>query len=143
MAVAVSGLSLSEWPMDMSTRSSISLPHLALPLTGLWSKKAMREVVITSKKPGLAGRGLGVWVCVYIHTNVCLCPHVPVCVHAWVSVPKCVHTWEWVSVPVWIHVYGSMYPCVCIGVCVCVSRNVGLCALQTCPLGYQPEQRDP
>ena len=89
---------LSDWPVDMNTRSSVSLPHQAVCLTGLWSKKALREAVTMSKRPGLTGGELGVWMCVCVPTNVCLCPHVPVCVHVWVSVPRCVHTQEWVFV---------------------------------------------
>lgn len=98
--------------MDMNTWSSVSLPHLALHLTGLWSKKALKEAVTISKRPGLAGGELGVWMYVCVPTNVCLCPHVPVCVHIWTQV--CSHTG--------VGVCACVNPCICIPMCmyVCV-----------------------
>lgn len=52
--VAVSGLSLCDclWARAPPLPPS-SLPHLALPLNGLWSKKAMKEAVAMSKRPDL------------------------------------------------------------------------------------------
>lgn len=66
--VAVSGFGLCDWPVSTSNspcnphhHPPRSLPHLALPLTGLWSKKVMRDAVTMSKRPGLAWKAEG-WV---------------------------------------------------------------------------------
>lgn len=52
--VAVSGLDLCDWPVDMSTPNPNSLPHPALPLTGPCTKKAIKEAETMNKRPGLA-----------------------------------------------------------------------------------------
>lgn len=62
--MAVSGINLSDWSVGVSTLSWTLLPHLALLLTELWSKKAMREAVTMRKRPGLCPPDLplGKWI---------------------------------------------------------------------------------
>lgn len=105
--VAVSGLELCDWPVGRSTTTSSQLPSSPGPAPKWALEQVSHEERCYHEQEawtGRTGRGPGVWVCVCVHTVVYVC----LCVHMWSRVPMCV--------------------------CVCVSRHVGLCTLQTCTL---------
>ena len=95
------------------------------------------------------------WVCLYVHSNMCVCVHTSVCICACVfthlCMCVCVFTHLCVSVCIFTHVYVCMcshicvYLCPCSHICVylCVRLFTHLCvrvwAYKPCPLaGLRP-----